>query len=128
MISFSHSTILYYFIIIASYTQSPQFSCCLLTPQILTKEIVITLTPWLNENFIKMLNRTHKMKHKKPKTKKVTTKHYTKMKFYITDFLQHTWSISQFPADLVSFTKEILTRKLHFLCRETWPNHEGDFQ
>ena len=27
------------------------------------------------------------------------------------------WPYSQFPADLVTFTEEILNRKLHFLCR-----------
>ena len=26
------------------------------------------------------------------------------------------WSNSQFPADLVTFTEEILKRKVHFLC------------
>ena len=28
------------------------------------------------------------------------------------------WPNPQFSADLVTFTEEILTRKLHFLCRE----------
>ena len=30
------------------------------------------------------------------------------------------WPNSQFPADLVTFTEEILNKKLYFLCSETF--------
>ena len=32
---------------------------------------------------------------------------------------------SQFPADLVTFTEEILNRKLHFLCSVNWLIKKG---
>ena len=39
-----------------------------------------------------------------------------KMKFSIIDFLSKCDKIRIFPADLVTFTEEILNEKLHFLC------------
>ena len=41
--------------------------------------------------------------------------HYTKMKFSIKNFFSKCDQI-KFPADLVTFTKDILNEKLHFLC------------
>ena len=44
-----------------------------------------------------------------------------KMKFFIKDFYNKCDQICRFlqiPADLVTFTKEILNEKLRFLCRE----------
>ena len=38
-----------------------------------------------------------------------------KMKFSIKDFFS---KCDQFPADLITFTDEILNGNLHFLCRE----------
>ena len=38
------------------------------------------------------------------------------MKFPIKDFFSKCDQNSQFPADLVTFTEEILHGKLHFLC------------
>ena len=39
------------------------------------------------------------------------------MKFSINDFFSKCDQIDrQFPADLVTFTEEILNRKIHFLC------------
>ena len=45
-----------------------------------------------------------------------------KMKFSIKEFLSKCDQISQFPADLVKFTAEILKVKLHFLvqCNLQW--------
>ena len=41
------------------------------------------------------------------------------MKFSIKDFFSKFWPNPQFPADLVTFTEEILNGKLHFLCSVT---------
>ena len=41
-----------------------------------------------------------------------------KMKFSIKDFFSKCDQI-QFPADLVTFTEQILNGKFHFLCRES---------
>ena len=42
---------------------------------------------------------------------------YKKSSFH-SEFLQQMWSNQQFPADLVTFTEEILHGKLHFLCSD----------
>ena len=39
-----------------------------------------------------------------------------KMEFFIKDFFSKRDQIRRKPADLVTFTEEILNRKLHFLC------------
>ena len=41
---------------------------------------------------------------------------HKKMKFSIKDFFSKCDQIRQETADLFTFTKEILNRKLHFLC------------
>ena len=45
--------------------------------------------------------------------------HCKKMKYFIKDFFSK-WPSSQFLADLITFTEEILNGKLHFLCSD-WP-------
>ena len=42
------------------------------------------------------------------------------MKFSIKDSFSIRDQISSFPADLVTFTWEILNGKLHFLCSKVW--------
>ena len=43
---------------------------------------------------------------------------HTKMKFSIKDFFRKYDQIRQKTTDLVTFTKEILNGKLHFLCSD----------
>ena len=44
------------------------------------------------------------------------------MKFSIKDFFRKCDQIRRCPADFVTFTEEILNRKLYFLCSEN-PDH-----
>ena len=42
------------------------------------------------------------------------------MKFSIVDFFSKCDQIRRFPVDLVTFTEEILNRKLYFSCTDTY--------
>ena len=46
-----------------------------------------------------------------------------KIKFSMKDFFSKCDEIRKKPADLVTFTEEILYRKLHFLCSGIYVNH-----
>ena len=49
------------------------------------------------------------------------------MKFSIKDFFSKCDPSPQFPADLVTFTEDILNGKLHFLC-SVWINGNNTFR
>ena len=42
------------------------------------------------------------------------------MKFFIKDFFSKFYQTRSFPADLVTFTEQMLNGKLHFLCSEQY--------
>ena len=49
------------------------------------------------------------------------------MKFSIKDFFSKCDQMRKFPADLVTFTEEILNRKLHFLCSDTTDKNKRSY-
>ena len=74
----------------------------------LSKFTIILLNPLLEQNAIRPAL--------------PLTSHCTKMKFPMKDFFSK-WPNAQFPADLVTFTEEILNGKRHFFCAvlHCWP-------